>query len=81
MDLYNFCIITKFYGVAELKALGCRHVLFCGNAYDPHCHKPVQLSEGERQSLEGPVGFFGAFESESDEYMYRLSRTGFKIRI
>jgi spore maturation protein CgeB len=72
---------TKSYGVAELKALGCKHVIFCGNAYDPHCHRPVQLSEGERKLLGGPVGFIGAFESQRAESMYRLAHSGFQIRI
>jgi hypothetical protein len=81
LNLYDLYVTTKSYGVAELKALGCRQVLFCGNAYDPHCHKPVQLSEGERKSLGGAVGFIGAFEFERAESMYRLARTGFPIRI
>jgi len=81
LNLYDLYVTTKSYGVAELKALGCPHVMFCGNAYDPHCHKPVQLSEGERKSLGGAVGFIGAFESERAESMYRLARAGFKVRI
>jgi len=81
LSLYDLYVTTKSYGVAELKALGCRNVLFCGNAYDPHCHKPVQLREGERKSLGGGGGFIGAFESERAESMCRLARSGFPIRI
>lgn len=81
LDLHDIYITTKSYGVAELKALGCNHVMFCGNAYDPHCHKSVQLTEGERKSLGGPVGFIGDFESERAESMYRLAHAGFQIRI
>jgi len=81
VDLYDSYITTKSYGVEELKALGCRYVLFCGNAYDPHCHRPVQLSEGERKLLGGPVGFIGAFESQRAESMYCLAQSGFQIRI
>ena len=56
LNLYDIYITTKSYGVAELKALGCRHVLFCGNSYDPYFHRPVEISEGERKLLGGSVG-------------------------
>ena len=78
---YDVYITTKSYGVAELKALGCRHVLFCGNAYDPHCHRPVQLTEEERKLLGGAVGFIGTFESQRADSMARLARAGIQIRI
>lgn len=81
LDLHDIYITTKSYGVAELKALGCRNVLFCGNAYDPHCHRPVQLSEEERKMLGGPVGFIGAFESQRAESIYCVAHAGFKVRI
>jgi hypothetical protein len=81
VNLYDVYITTKSYGVVELKALGCRHVLFCENAYDPRCHRPVQLSEGERKLLGGPVGFIGAFESQRAESIYRIAHAGFQVRI
>jgi|GEM_PF-2304878 len=41
LPLYDSYLTTKSYGVSELKALGCRQVLFVENAYDPQAHRPI----------------------------------------
>lgn len=81
LPLYDIFFTTKSYNVQELRDLGCQRVEFVGNAYDPHTHRPVDLTPEERRELGGPVGFIGGWESERAESLYRLAREGVNVRV
>ena len=81
LSLNDIYFTTKSYGVAELKALGCKRVIFCGNAYDPFFHKPVTLDEEDKKKLGGRVGFIGTWEFSRAHSMHCLARAGFHVRI
>jgi len=81
LPLYDMFFTTKSYGVAELKQLGCPRVEFVGNAYDPHTHRPMELTAHERAQLGGEMGFIGAWEREREHSIFRLAQAGKRIRV
>ncbi len=81
LPLYDVFFTTKSYNVAELKAMGCARAHFMGNAYDPHVHRPVSLTDVERESLGGPLGFIGTREAERLRCLQRLAQDGIPVRV
>lgn len=78
---YDIYFTTKSYNVAELQALGCRRVVFVGNAFHPTIHRPVAVTEEERRRLGGPVGFIGGAERERATSLARLAAAGVPVRV
>ena len=81
LGAYDCFITTKSYNLSELKDLGCPRVLFVGNAFDPHTHRPVPISVEEKRTLGGPIGFIGAFERARAESILFLNRMGLGTRV
>ncbi len=78
---YDIYFTTKFYNVIELKQLGCQRVYFVDKAFDPHTHKPIEISEEDRKRIGGSVGFIGGAERERAESMLYLAQNGIEVRI
>lgn len=81
IPIYDVHFTTKTYNLDELRALGARRVLFVGNAFCPHTHRPLPVTEEDRRTLGGPVGFIGAFEAERAAAMVAVARAGIEVRI
>jgi len=81
IPLYDVHFTTKTYNIEELSALRARRVIFVGNAYDPHTHRPLLVSERDRILLGGMVGFIGAFEKDRAQQMLALTQAGISVRI
>jgi spore maturation protein CgeB len=81
LHLYDVFFTTKSFNVRELKDLGCKDVRFIDNAFDPHTHRPIELSRDEMLLLGGPIGFVGSYEMERARSMARLAESGFCPRI
>jgi hypothetical protein len=81
LPYYDLYCTTKTYNVQELKDLGCSRVLFTGNAYDPHTHRPMDLSLEEQERLGGPVGFIGRYEDQRAQSIYFLARHGIPVGV
>ncbi len=81
LPLYDHYITSKTYNVAELKELGCPHVLFVDNAYDPHTHLPVTVTAELREKIGGAVGFIGQWEPERAESLRKLALAGIPVRV
>ena len=81
IPIYDLHVTTKSYNVTELKELGARDVLFIDNAYDPHTHRPIELSPEEQAKWGAEVGFIGAFENERFQMMLALAKAGIKVTI
>lgn len=81
LGFYHCYVTTKSYNVAELKKLGCPEVLFADNGYDPHTHRPMDVSAEERHRLGGPVGFIGQWEPDRAESVRWLGRAGVPVRV
>jgi spore maturation protein CgeB len=78
---YDIYFTTKSYGVKELERLGCPKVKFIGNAFDPHTHRPIPVTDLIRQQFGGPVGFVGTYEKERAELMLSLAQEDIPVRI
>ncbi len=81
VPVYDLHVTTKSFNVAELPTLGALDVLFVDNAYDPLTHRPVELTEDERQRFEADVGFIGSYERERAEAMLELARRGISVTV
>lgn len=65
----------------ELPALGARRVVFVAQAFDPQFHRPVAVSDADRQRLGAEVGFVGTFEAERARSMLALAQQGVEVRV
>jgi glycosyltransferase involved in cell wall biosynthesis len=81
LPYYDWYCTTKTYNVQELKDLGCPRVMFTGNAYDPHTHRPMDLSPEENKRLGGPVGFIGSFEDQRAKSISFLAEQGIQVGV
>ena len=81
IPIYDIHFTTKTYNVDELRTLGAKRAIFIGNAYDPHTHRPIVVSETDRLILGGQVGFIGAFEMERTQQMLALAQAGIPVRV
>ncbi len=81
LPYYDWYCTTKTYNVQELKDLGCPRVMFTGNAYDPHTHRPMHLSAGEKKRFGGPVGFIGSFEDQRAKSISFLAERGIQVGV
>jgi len=81
LPFYDFYLTNKSYCIPELRSFGCPNVFFMGNAYDPHTHCPLALSEKEEQAYGGEVGFIGAWERQRAASIAHLVASGVPVRI
>ena len=81
LPLYDIYFNTKSYGIVELKNLGCSRVEFIGNAYDPHTHRPMPVSDEVKSALGGAVGFIGQWEKERADSLCFLAESGIDVRV
>jgi spore maturation protein CgeB len=81
IPVYDLHVTNKSYNVPELRSMGARDVLFVNNAFSPDVHRPMNLSESDRESLGGPVGFIGSFEKARAEAIWFLACNGIQVRI
>lgn len=79
LPCYDLHVTTKSYNVAELKDAGARDVFFVWKGYDPHTHRPVQLSPQEQQHWQTDVGFIGTFEHDRYQHMVALAQAGIPV--
>jgi spore maturation protein CgeB len=78
---YDLHVTTKSYNVAEMKTLGATRVLFVDNAYCPFTHRPLEVSEADKERLGGVVGFIGTYEKERAEALLFLARQGIPVKV
>lgn len=81
IPFYDHHVTTKSYNVAELKEAGARDVLFVNNAFDPHSHRPLDLTPAEMARYQADVGFIGGFETDRAEHILALARAGIEVTV
>lgn len=81
LPYYHLYVTTKSYNVPELRKMGCAEVLHVGNAFDPHTHRPLTVSDSFRAVFGGTVGFIGNYESARAQSIRSLARSGVPVRI
>ena len=75
--LYDVFFTTKSYNVPELEAMGCKRCEYLGNAFDPHTHRPVDVSENDGRRK--PVGFVGCWEPKRANSIRFLVESGIPV--
>jgi hypothetical protein len=83
LRLYDLVVTTKSYNANanELPALGAKRVLFVNKSYEPTVHRPVTVTDAEREAIGGAVVFVGTFEAPRAASMLRLAEAGIAVRI
>lgn len=81
LPLYDLHVVMRDPNVEEYRQNGARRVLRWYWAYDSKAHRPMDVSQADRQRLGGPVGFIGAWETPRAEAMASACRAGIPIRI
>ncbi len=81
LPLHDVYFTTKSFAVDPLRELGAPRVEFVDNAYDPHTHRPVALTDEDRSVYDADVGFVGTFERARAEALLALARDGLEVRV
>lgn len=81
LKYYDWYLTTKSYIVDWLKEYGCQNVMFVNNAYEDTFHHPYNLTNKEKETLGGIVGFIGSWEKERCEAILHLADNGIPVRV
>ena len=83
LPIYDIIFTTKSYNTLpeELPSLGAKKVIFVNQAYDPYVHRPVNVTEADRDRYGSDVGFIGTFEEDRAKKMHFLAENGIRVRI
>ncbi len=81
LPLMDTHVTTKSFNVPELYAAGARDVLFVDKAYSPQVHRPLPVSDEDRERFGGAVGFIGWPERARERSMRFLARAGVPVRV
>jgi spore maturation protein CgeB len=83
LPLYDLVFTAKAYNALphELPKLGARRVVFIDQAYDVYAHRPMEVSQIDKDKFGADVGFIGTFEKNRAIKMLHLARNGIKVRI
>jgi hypothetical protein len=81
VPLYDIHITTKTHNLSELKELGARRIQFMDNAYSAATHRPMPVSDGDREMYGGEIGFVGWYEKERASSMNHIAECGLRVRI
>ncbi|GAJ08655.1 unnamed protein product, partial [marine sediment metagenome] len=81
LPLYDVVFTTKSYNVEELPRIGARQVVFMDKAYDRATHRPLPVTEEDKERLGADVIFIGSFEEDRARQMLYLTENGIPVRI
>jgi len=79
LPYYDIIFTTKTYNLKELKSLCAKRTELFLDAYDEKLHRPIELTEEEKQRFSADVGFIGGFEDDRAAKMLYLAKRGVKI--
>ena len=78
---YDVVVTTKRSNVKLLTAMGARHVLLSGNAFDPMMHRPVELTDAQRAAHAADVSFIGRWEPARERLLDAVAALPVKLRV
>lgn len=83
IGLCYYCLVftTKIYNLNELKLFGAKKTKLFLDSYDEKIHKPMNLTEVEKERFSCDVGAIGAFENERAESLLYLAEHGIIVNV
>ena len=81
LPLYDAVFTTKSSNVDELPRIGARRVVFVDQAFCKVSHRPVDVTDQDRERLGAEVGFIGTFEEFRAQQMLFLAQNDIQVRI
>jgi len=81
LPFYDLYVTTKSYAVEDMKIMGCKTVVYQGNAFMEDYHYPRQVTPDIFEKLGGDVGFIGAWEKERAESIIFLAKNNINVRV
>lgn len=76
---YDIVFTTKVYNLDELKSLGVKRVELFLDSYDENVHRPMILTDEDKEKFACDVSFIGTFENDRAERMLFLAENGIKV--
>jgi spore maturation protein CgeB len=81
LKYYDYIFTNKEYNVNELKEMGAKNVFYIRNAFSPIIHRPIEVSQEEKEYFGADVSFIGHYEKERAIEIIKLAEKGIKIKI
>lgn len=83
LPAYDLVVTTKIANIEarDLERIGAREVLYVTQAFDPHQHFPVPLSETDRDAFGADLSFVGFFEEARARSILALAQAGLPVRV
>ncbi len=81
LSYYDVVFTTKVYNLEELKLLGAKKTELFLDSYNKELHRPMELSEEDKERFSCDVSAIGAFEEDRAIKMLDLAKSGIKIVI
>jgi len=80
---YHIVFVSKSFNAnpQELPSLGARQCHFVDKAFDPEQHKPISLTNTERDVYGADVGFIGTYAPERGQDVMFLAKNGLSVRV
>ena len=80
---YHIVFITKSYNAnpSELPSLGAHVCQFVDKAFDPEQHRPIPITNEERETFGSDIGFIGTYAPERGRDVLFLAENGLSIRV
>lgn len=81
LSIFDLVFSTKPRNAKELPRLGVRDVYCIYQAFDKNFHRPMEISEEERERWGSDVTFVGFCEADRANKLYYLAENGVKVRV
>lgn len=81
LKYYDVVFTTKKYNLEELKKIGAKRTELFLDAYDEDLHRPIELSDKDKNRFGADVGFIGTFEEDRARRMLYCAENGASIKV
>jgi spore maturation protein CgeB len=79
---YDWIFITKSFGLGDLEqSLGVKSASLLLHGFDPEVHRPVHLTETEREVYQCDVSFIGTWSPKKEAILLALARQRPAVRL
>lgn len=78
---YDWHFVQRPENIKEYKDCGANNVDFCFRSFDPEFHRPLALSEIDKQKHQTQVGFVGSYEEEREDFIAYLIQNGINVSV